>query len=105
MKAENKIQQEIVHFFRSHFYGKGIIFSVPNERSGGYMAMRDLLQTGLLSGVSDLVIVLPNKVIFVELKNAKGTQKPKQIKFQKNVENLGHEYHLVRSLEEFKSIL
>jgi len=105
MKAENKIQQEIVQWFRKTYYGKGIIFSVPNERSGGYMAMRDLLQTGLLSGVSDLVIVLPNKVMFVELKNAKGKQSDKQKRFEEAVKKLNHEYHLVRSLEEFKSIL
>lgn len=105
MKAENKIQQEIVQYFRKTYYGKGIIFSVPNERAGGFMAMKDLLQTGLLSGVSDLIVVLPNKVMFVELKNAKGKQSDKQKRFELGVKNLGHEYHLVRSLEEFKEIL
>ena len=105
MKAENKVQQEIVQYFRKNYYGKGIIFSVPNERSGGYMAMKDLLQTGLLSGVSDLVIVLHNKVMFVELKNAKGKQSDKQKRFEEGVKKLNHEYHLVRSLEEFKEIL
>ena len=105
MKAENKIQQEIVQWFRANHYKKGVIFSVPNERAGGYLAMKDLLLTGLLSGVSDLIVVLPNKVLFVEVKTATGTQKPNQIKFEKNVENLGLDYYLVRSLEDFKAII
>jgi hypothetical protein len=105
MKAENKIQQEIVQWFRANHYKKGVIFSVPNERAGGYLAMKDLLLTGLLSGVSDLIVVLPNKVLFVEVKTSTGTQKPNQIKFQKNIENLGLEYHLVRSLLEFKALV
>jgi hypothetical protein len=105
MKAENKIQQEIVQWFRANYYKKGVIFSVPNERAGGYLAMKDLLLTGLLSGVSDLIVVLPNKVLFVEVKNEIGTQKPNQIKFEKNVQELNHEYHLVRSLLEFKAII
>ena len=107
MKTEAKIQQEIVVFFRNNYQrlGKGIIFSVPNERKGGYMAMKDLLLTGLLSGVSDLIVVLDGSVLFVEVKNEKGKQSEKQIKFQKQVESLGYKYHLIRTLEEFKRIL
>ena len=105
MKAENKIQQEIVQYFRANYYKKGVIFSVPNERAGGYLAMKDLLLTGLLSGVSDLIVVLPNKVLFVEVKNEIGKQSDKQIKFQAGVTNLNHNYYLVRSLEDFKAIV
>ena len=105
MKAENKIQQEIVQWFRANHYKKGVIFSVPNERAGGYLAMKDLLLTGLLSGVSDLIVVLPNKVLFVEVKNEIGRQSDKQKNFQLGVTNLNHEYHLVRSLLEFKALV
>tara|TARA_R110002012_G_scaffold264832_1_gene448221 strand:- start:35 stop:343 length:309 start_codon:yes stop_codon:yes gene_type:complete len=84
---------------------KGIIFSVPNERAGGYMAMKDLLLTGLLSGVSDLIVVLEGKVLFVEVKNSIGKQSPKQKLFQSQIENLGFQYHLVRTLDEFKKVI
>ena len=100
MKAENKIQQEIVKWFRENYYNEGVIFSVPNERKGGYMAMKDLLLTGLLSGVSDLIVII--KVMFVEVKNKTGRQSEKQKDFEKQVVNLGFDYHLVRSLEDFK---
>lgn len=105
MKTEAKIQQEIIEWFRSNYYKKGVIFSVPNERSGGYMAMKDLLLTGLLSGVSDLIVVLKGRVIFVEVKNEIGKQSAKQKKFQTNIESLDFDYHLVRTLFEFKALL
>jgi len=109
MKTEAKVQQEMVVWFRNNYQrkgvDKGIIFSVPNERAGGFMAMKDLLLTGLLSGVSDLIVVLKGKVIFVEVKNDKGKQSPKQVLFQQQVENLGFKYHLVRNLEDFKKCI
>lgn len=108
MKTESKIQQECVVWFRNNLQrkgvDKGIVFSVPNERKS-YMEIKDLLLTGLLSGVSDLIVVLQGKVIFIELKNAKGKQSDKQKIFQKQVENLGHEYWLIRTFEEFKKII
>lgn len=69
------------------------------------MAMKDLLLTGLLSGVSDLIVVLEGKVLFVEVKNEKGKQSPKQKIFQSQVENLGFKYYLVRNLKDFKEII
>ena len=109
MKSEAKVQQEMVVWFRNNYQrkgvDKGIIFSVPNERAGGFIAMKDLLLTGLLSGVSDLIVVLKGKVIFVEVKNDVGKQSEKQIKFQQQVENLGFKYYLVRNLEDFKKCI
>lgn len=106
MKTEAKIQQEIVVYFRNNYQNKkkGLIFSIPNEREG-YLQMRVLIQTGLLSGVSDLIVVLPSKVLFVEVKTTTGKQSKNQIKFQKEVTDLGFEYHLVRSLDDFKKIV
>ena len=40
--------------------------------------------------------------MFVELKNEIGKQSDKQKRFEQGVKALNHEYHLVRSLEEFK---
>lgn len=103
MKTEAKIQQEIVKWFRANYYKKGVIFSVPNERAS-YMEIKDLLLTGLLAGASDLIVVLEGKVLFVEVKNEKGKQSDKQKRFEGNVAALSHEYHLVRTLKEFKTI-
>ena len=60
--------------------------------------------TGVLSGVSDLVVLLDRKTIFVELKTST-MQKEAQIKFQSIVENLGFDYYIIRSLNNFKDML
>jgi hypothetical protein len=61
--------------------------------------------TGLVAGVSDLIIVQPNRVIFLELKDTNGRQSNEQKLFQEKVTALGFEYWLIRSLEEFKAKL
>lgn len=76
-----------------------VVFPVINE--GAY---NNKLQT-VLKGVSDLVVVLPQKVIFVELKQPKGVQSKFQKVFQNRVEKLGKEYYIIRSLDEFKKLV
>lgn len=107
--SESKIQQECVMWMRNtHCLATSsprcIIFSVPNEGKN-VMEQMSKIQTGLMSGVSDLVVVLPGRVLFMECKDEKGTQKPKQKKFQERAELLGFEYHLFRSLKEFQEII
>ena len=61
--------------------------------------------TGMTAGVSDTIVVLPNKTLFCEFKVQDGRQSDKQKEFQQIVTDLGHEYHVVRSLEQFKDII
>lgn len=55
---------------------------------------------GYEKGQSDLILIIPVKTIFVEVKTLKGYQSASQIKFQKNVESLGHDYFIWRSLDD-----
>lgn len=100
-KKENLIQQEIVVWFRKNFKNE-LIFSVPNERTSGWSLM---IAQGMLPGVSDLIVVRDNEVLFVEVKDYKGKQSDKQKRFEEKVNLLGYRYLLVRSLEEFKVYL
>lgn len=59
------------------------------------------IATGLMSGVSDLLFIMPGRTVFVEIKAPGGVQSKEQIEFQKIVEALGFEYCIVRSVEEF----
>lgn len=61
--------------------------------------------TGMRAGVSDTIVVLPNKILFIEFKTTEGRQSEKQKEFQQTVESLGHKYYIVRSLEQFKQII
>jgi hypothetical protein len=107
---ENNIQQEIYKWFNNnyclkHHNPRSIIFSVPN---GGYRNSREamtLKATGLLAGVSDLIIIHNGEVIFVEVKQPKKTQQPNQIEFENRVKSHNFKYFVVTSLEDFKCIL
>lgn len=82
--------------------GKGLIFSVANESTYKNKTFKN---TGTMAGVSDLIVVLPNKTIFVELKTETGIQSDKQKLFESKIKELNQEYYLIRSLEQFKTIL
>tara|TARA_R110002020_G_scaffold385449_1_gene596358 strand:- start:300 stop:635 length:336 start_codon:yes stop_codon:yes gene_type:complete len=105
--SEAQIQQQIVVWFRNnyclkHHNNRCCIFSVPNE--AGYKN-RNFTLTGMMSGVSDLIVVIPNKTIYIELKTATGKQSPKQKDFEQTIKNLNQEYYLCRSLKDFQLII
>ena len=106
--AESKIQQQCVEWYRNsfclaHHSPQNIIFSVPNEGKNVLEQMRKTA-TGMMAGVSDLIVVERGRVIFIECKDGTGTQKLKQGKFEERVIALGYEYYLIRSLEQFQAI-
>lgn len=109
-KNEDKLQAEIIVWFTNNYCLKNhnpraVIFSVPNGGNRNKIEAMTLKATGLLAGVSDLIILLPEKILFVELKTDKGIQSAAQKDFETRITNLGYNYYLVRSLEEFKTIL
>jgi hypothetical protein len=103
---ENKIQAEMVKWFRNSFCKKTdnpqcVIFSVPNEGRNKMEQMQKVAM-GLYSGVSDLIVVKPHEIIFIEVKDAKGVQSTTQREFEAKITNLGFKYVVVRTLDEFK---
>lgn len=107
MTSENIIQAEIFKWFNNNIClgnhdPQCIIFSCPNGATRNIREAVLLKATGVVSGVSDLIIVKQNEIIFVEVKTETGKQSKEQKEFQKKVEKLGFKYLLVRSLEEFK---
>lgn len=109
---ENKIQSEAVQWFTNnyclkHHNPKLLCFSVPNEaiQKMAWKQINTFKAMGLKSGVSDVIVLMPNKVLFVEFKAEKGVQTPKQKDFQQAVEALGFEYHICRSVEEFQKTI
>ena len=109
MKSEDRIQQDCVIWFKNnyclaHHTPKYCIFHVPNEGKD----MREQLKKrsiGMLAGVSDLVVLLPGKVLFIEMKDEKGKQSVKQESFQRTVVTLGFDYYIIRSLSDFKQLI
>jgi len=105
--SEDQIQQQIFTFYNNNYCLKNhnprhIIFSVPNGGSRNIVEAKKMKATGILAGVSDLIIINEHKTLFIEVKTLKGTQSEVQEDFEKRVSSLGFEYILVRSLEDFK---
>lgn len=105
MNKEDLLQQKCVIWFKNNYqmHGKGLIFAIPNGGTRNIVEAKKLKETGLMAGVSDLIILIGNKTFFCELKTESGKQSEKQKDFQSRVEMLGFEYKLIRSLEEFKT--
>ena len=102
MKSESKIQQEIFRWFWNNYCltshkPRGIMYHVPNEGANNGR----LVPIGLYSGCADLVFTYKGEHYYCEVKDATGKQSPNQLKFQKHIEDCGHVYFVVRSLEEF----
>jgi hypothetical protein len=95
--TEAKLQAEIVQLLQK----AGIyFFSVPNEGSQNKVRTMSLMGMGLRPGASDLVLVLKNRIVFMEVKTRDGKQSPAQERFESRVKELGHEYVVVRNLND-----
>ena len=119
MKQESKIQQEIFIYWHNT-YPETVIHSVPNGigftipeiipirfhaaiKKAIAMAIDMMKKVGLVPGVADLIIHLPNaKCVMCEVKTEIGTQSPAQKKIEAKIKAMGGNYILVRSLFDFK---
>ena len=109
--SEDNLQAEIYRFFNNTYCLKNqnpraLIMSIPN---GGNRNAREAMKfkaTGLLAGASDLIVILPTgQLLFIELKTDKGVQSLQQKDFEQRVTALGYEYHLIRTLDDFKKLI
>lgn len=99
---EWKLQKSIVSYFKL-VHPDYLIFSVPMEAT--YRNKQYFQETGAMAGVSDLVVVLPNKILFIELKSKTGRQSVDQKAFEKKIKDLGYEYHIIRTLDDFINLI
>ena len=100
---EAKLQAEIVQYLQK----RGIyFFAVSNEANGrNKIQQMQMIAMGLRPGVSDMVWILPGKVVFVEVKTEDGKQSEAQKRFEAKVNELGFDYFLVRSMESVKILV
>jgi len=98
--SEHTLQLECIAWFRNEYerHKKGCIVPVVNELA---YKRKDVV---IKEGCADLIVFLPGKAIFFELKVRYNDQQDNQIEFQSLVEGLGYEYHLIRSLTTFQEL-
>lgn len=99
---EEDIQTACVNWFRLK-YPQYLIFAVANGGSRNPIEARNMKRSGVLAGVSDLIIIAKRLILFIEMKTPTGRQSEKQKQFQNRVECLGFRYILCHSLDEFIS--
>lgn len=99
---EWELQVGINYWFKN-FYPQYLLFSIPNEATA--MRANRYRASGMMAGAPDMVLVLKEKVIFIELKAPKGRQSDAQVMFQHKSELLGIEYYVIRDLADLKEIL
>jgi hypothetical protein len=103
--TEEQLHTECYRWFWNEYPNqRGLLFHVDNNSYNSVIGARKKA-LGVVSGVSDLILVLPRRVVFIELKVPGGKQSDAQVEFERNVGNRGHEYYLVYSLIEFKQII
>ena len=102
---ESTLQTACVRWFR-YQYPNLIIYAVPNGGSRNVREAQRLKSEGVLAGVADLVVLLPQgKSLYIEMKINGNRQTDNQKEFQKKATSLGHTYAVCYSFEEFQQII
>lgn len=101
-KTEHNIQKSIVRWFKRE-YPEYLIFASCNEAC--YTRKTYFTEAGMLNGVSDLICILPNKILFIELKTERGIQSKSQKDFEAKIKFLNFNYHIIKSLDDFKELI
>ena len=103
--VEHNIQVACVRWFRyKHQSLSPLLFAIPNGGQRNVIVAAKLKAEGVLAGVSDLLLLVPNRdyhALCIEMKSGKGRQTENQKAWQKEVEKHGYKYAVCRSFDEF----
>ena len=106
MISEARLQQEIFTYHWNNFpKERGLLFMVYNNAINKIQGAK-LKSQGMVAGVSDMIYLSPNThaPILMEIKTLKGSQSPKQKKWETLVVKNGFCYGLVRNLDSAKKL-
>lgn len=103
---EHQIQCACVRWFAyQHPQLNGRLFAVPNGGKRSRKTASEMKAEGVVSGVSDLVLLKSNRdygALLIEMKTPKGSQTDTQKKWQQTITANGeYKYVVCRSLDDF----
>lgn len=106
-QTENALQQKCVFWFHNNFsQHRGLLFAVPNGGLRDKKSAKILKLTGVVRGVSDLILLDRGRAFLIELKrNKEAKQSPHQELWQDKVESHGFHYFIISSLTDFKALV
>ena len=103
--SEARLQSDCFLWFHNSFPAqRQMLFHVQNKARNAIEGNK-FKSMGVVRGVSDLILILPGRVVFIELKVGDGKQSPEQVAFEYKVLSRGHTYWVIRSLVEFQSLV
>ena len=105
--SERQIQIECVSWFRMRYpEASRVFFAVPNGSFRNPWTAKNLRDEGALSGVADLVLLVPKKgyaSLCIEMKKPGGRMSDTQKAFCEAAEGFKNKYVVCYSVEEFKT--
>lgn len=106
--TERQIQIQCVSWFRMRYPDASpVFFSVPNGGARNAWTAKNLRDEGALSGVADLLLLVPKKGfagLCIEMKKPGGKVSEAQKSFKMAVERFKYKYVVCYSVEEFKAV-
>jgi hypothetical protein len=104
--SELRLQQNCwMHLHNKHPELRGLFFRIKNEGTNRITGARDKA-SGVIPGVADSCLLVPGgRAVFIEFKTDTGKQSPVQADWQTKVQGAGFRYEVVRSLEEFQTLI
>ena len=107
--SERQIQIQCVSWFRQRYpEASGVFFSVPNGGIRNAWTAKNLRDEGALSGVADLILLIPKKgyaSLCIEMKKPGGKVSESQKAFKTAAEGFKNKYVVCYSFEEFKAVV
>lgn len=106
---EHRLQCACVRWFRLQYpqYSK-LLFAVPNGGARDAVTGARLKAEGVVSGVADLVLLVPSGVhhtLCVEMKTPNGRQSDTQREFEAAATRYGNRYAVCRTFDEFRDLV
>ena len=105
--SERQIQIECVSWFRMRYpEASKVFFSVPNGGARNAWTAKNLRDEGALSGVADLILLVPKKgyaSLCIEMKKPGGRVSDTQKAFCEAANAFKNKYVVCYSVEEFKT--
>jgi len=104
-QSEDKIQSDCYVWFHNTYPNlRGLLCYNLNNSKNKIDGARNKAK-GLIAGRSDMVLYYQSNAIMIEFKTSDGSQSVGQKEWESLVRNQGFQYYIVRSLEEFKSLI
>lgn len=102
---EEDLQAACIEWFRYAYPEyRLLLFAVPNGGSRNAKEAVNLKRSGVVAGVADLLLLVPNKYygsLCIEMKAGRNGQQQTQKDWQKAVESFGNRYVVCRSIGDF----